>query len=130
MIDPKPQKRHRATQAEWNDIRDAFSEDRCWVCDQPWAELHHILNRSHSGDDVVANLTPLCRECHRRIEARDPICRSLIRQALMPSNLAYLREKLGENTEGWLSRHYPSHNAFAVTSEGLVVGVDSAEVLV
>ena len=106
MIDAKPAKRFRASKSEWQDIRDAFSEDRCWVCSEPWTDLHHILNRSHSGDDVVVNLAPVCRECHARIEAREPQARALIRQALMPSNLAYLSYKLGENTEGWLSRHY------------------------
>lgn len=135
MNDPKPQKRYRATRADWEDIRDAFSEDRCWVCGERWTELHHILNRSHSGDDVVVNLAPVCQECHGRIEARDPQARSLIRQALMPSNLGYLSYKLGENTEGWLSRHYPlgtyAHNALKdLASEGLKQGVDSAEVLV
>lgn len=105
--DPRPPKRYRATKAEWNDIRDAFVNDRCWVCDDVWTELHHILNRSHSGDDVVVNLAPLCRRDHERIEARDPIARALLRGALMPSNYAYLRYRLGEGLEGWLERSYP-----------------------
>ena len=104
--DPKPTKRYRATKAEWNDIREAFVDDRCWVCSEVWTELHHILNRSHSGDDVVVNLAPVCQSCHLRIEARDPVARSLIRHALMPSNLGYLRYKLGENVDGWLERNY------------------------
>lgn len=121
--DPKPEKRYRATKQEWESIREAFSEDCCWVCGGEWTELHHILNRSHSGDDVVVNLAPVCQECHRRIEARDPQARSLIRQALMPSNLAYLRYKLGENTEGWLERHYPLGN-FSRARLGLDLGLD------
>jgi hypothetical protein len=121
-MDAKPQKRHRASKQEWQEIRDAFSEDRCWVCNERWAELHHILNRSHSGDDVVANLVPVCRNCHGLIEARDPVARSRIRQALMPSNLAYLRLKLGENIEGWLSRHYAPHVALDLDL-GLDLGV-------
>lgn len=104
--DPKPPKRYRASKAEWNDIRDAFVNDRCWVCDDVWTELHHILNRSHSGDDVVVNLAPVCGPCHLRIEAREPVARSLIRQALLPSNYAYLRYRLGETLEGWLERNY------------------------
>lgn len=122
MIDTKPQKRYRATKKEWEEIREAFSGERCWGCGARWKELHHILNRSHSGDDVVVNLAPVCRECHRRIEARDPLIRSRIRHALMPSNLAYLRYKFGEQTEAWLSRHYALDSA-----EGFSVGVDSAE---
>lgn len=27
-------------------------------------EAHHILHRSQGGDDVLANLAPLCRLCH------------------------------------------------------------------
>lgn len=104
--DPRPAKRYRAPKSEWEDIREAFSEERCWVCEEPWMELHHILNRSHSGDDVVVNLAPLCSECHRRVEARDPLARSALRGALMPSNLAYLSYRLGENVEGWLERNY------------------------
>ncbi len=106
MTDPKSSKRYRASQSEWSAIHLAFENDRCWVCDEPWTELHHILARSHSGDDVVVNLAPLCRECHRRIEARDPVARSLVRQALMPSNIAYLRYRLGDGVEGFLERNY------------------------
>ena len=129
MIDAKPAKRYRATKAGWEDIRDAFSEDRCWVCSERWTELHHILSRSHSGDDVVGNLAPVCQECHARIEAREAQARSLIRQALMPSNLAYLRYKLGENTEGWLSRNYPL-GTFSRTRLGLDLGLDLNEMLI
>ncbi len=104
--DPKTPKRYRASQFEWSGIHQAFEDERCWVCDEVWTELHHILARSHSGDDVVANLAPLCRECHRRIEARDSEARSLVRQALMPSNIAYLRSRLGYELEGFLERNY------------------------
>jgi len=130
MIDAKPQKRHRATAKEWAEIRANFSEDRCWVCTEPWTELHHIMSRGAGrGDDVTVNLAPVCGKCHRRIEARDPLARSLIRQALMPSNIGYLRWKLSENAEGWLSRNYPlgSYNARDKEQDldlGLDLGVD------
>lgn len=105
--DPKTPKRYRASQAEWSSIHEAFKDERCWVCNGPWKELHHILNRSHSGDDVTVNLAPLCSECHRKVEARDPLARSLIRQALMPSNITYLQYRLGDGTKAWLDRFYP-----------------------
>jgi 5-methylcytosine-specific restriction endonuclease McrA len=109
LADPKPRKRHRASQAEWKEIRAAFrrSDCCCWTCPANWTELHHILNRAHSGDDVIENLAPLCAECHQRIEARDPFTRSLLRQSLMPSNIAYLSSRLAENVGGWLERNYP-----------------------
>lgn len=106
MTDPKPQKRYRASLSEWQFFRGWFSTDRCWVCGEPWQELHHILARSHSGDDQVENLAPLCRPCHARIEAREPEARAALRGALMPTNLAYLQDKLGEQTLGWLERNY------------------------
>lgn len=107
ISDPRPQKRYRATKEQWEAIRAWFSEDRCWVCDEPWTELHHIVNRSHAGDDIAENLAPLCSECHRLIEARDTSARSLLRHALLPSNYQYLFDKLGGTFEGWLERHYP-----------------------
>ena len=105
--DFKSAKRYRASIPEWEGMRQAFSRDRCWVCGGSWTELHHILPRSHSGDDVIVNLAPVCVDCHRRIEARDPVARSLIRQALLPSNFAYLRYKFGEQVGGWLDANYP-----------------------
>lgn len=107
MIDAKPTKRYRASLNEWGQMREWFCLERCWVCNEPWQELHHIYPRGQGGDDVIENLAPLCKRCHGRVEARDPIARSLLRQALMPSHLDYLIGKLGETTKGWIERHYP-----------------------
>lgn len=106
IADPKPQRRFVADSIEWTEIRADFRGESCWVCGGRWTELHHLLARSHSGDDHRENLIPLCSECHRKVEARDPTARSYVRQALMPSNLEYLRGKLGERLEGWLERNY------------------------
>jgi hypothetical protein len=102
----KPAKRYRATLTEWERFREHFALDRCWVCAETWQELHHIYPRSQGGDDDIPNLAPVCRSCHARIEARDPVARSLVRQALMPSNLDYLIGKLGDNAQGWIERNY------------------------
>jgi len=108
LADPKPAKRYRAAKAEWAQIRAEFrrSDCCCWTCSSGWTELHHILSRAHGGDDVTVDLAPLCLECHALIEARDPVARALLRGALMPSNLSYLRSKLGEQVGGWLERNY------------------------
>lgn len=134
MIDTRPAKRYRASQSEWRAIRMEFNYENCWCCGDPWSELHHILNRSHSGDDVTVNLAPLCAECHRRVEARDAVSRSLIRQALLPSNIGYLRWKMGEQVEGWLDRNYPlalpnTHAKEQVLDLGLDLAVAVNEVL-
>jgi HNH endonuclease len=106
-VDTKPERRYRATLAEWEWFRTWFALERCWVCEDAWQELHHIYPRGQGGDDDIVDLAPVCRECHRHIEARDPVARSLLRQALMPTNLEYLRGKLGDGTLGWLDRNYP-----------------------
>lgn len=118
MIDPKPQKRYRASLDEWAFFRSWFSTDPCWVCGGKWQELHHIYPRGQGGDDQVENLAPVCRECHGRIEAHEPVARSLIRQALLPSNTGYLQQKLGENAQGWIERNYQlTHNALDLSSK-------------
>lgn len=117
MIDPKSPKRYKATPKEWAEIVDHFADDWCWVCSGSWDELHHLLARSHSGDDVTVNLVPVCRACHMRIEARESDARSQIRLALLPSHYAYLRHKLGEQVEGWIERNYPVADAPAPPRE-------------
>jgi 5-methylcytosine-specific restriction endonuclease McrA len=104
--DPKPAKRYRATPEEWAGIHRAFVKEMCWVCGRMWSDLHHILPRSQGGDDVIACLAPLCRQCHTRVEARDSEARSKLRGALMPSNLLYLEEKTVDAV-AWLNRQYP-----------------------
>ena len=113
MRDPKSPKRYRATVSEWEWFRTWFATDRCWVCDEPWQELHHIIPRSKSGDDDITNLAPLCVECHRRIEAREPVARGALRGAFMPSNYEYFQRRLGENAEGWLDQNYAPTKAAA-----------------
>lgn len=105
---PKPPPRHRATQLAWQRIREHFAQSACWVCGQAWTDLHHIYPRSKSGDDVIGNLAPLCRECHARVEARDPLARGRIRERLDSANFAYLGYRIGVTWQGWIERHYPT----------------------
>ncbi|MBA3565240.1 MAG: HNH endonuclease [Actinobacteria bacterium] len=106
MPDPKPSKRYRATKKEWEDIHAAFKGASCRICEEYPIELHHVLPRSHSGDDVMVNLVPLCRVCHARVEARDPLARAALRESLSEAHIAYLRFRLGERAEAWLDRNY------------------------
>lgn len=109
--DFKQPPRYRATVAEWEWFRTWFRTSTCWVCGGPWQELHHILARIHGGDDDIVNLAPVCRDCHRLIEARDPHARAQIRHALLPSNYHYLFGKLEGKLEGWLERNYSTRVA-------------------
>lgn len=59
--DPKPIRRIRDNQA----LRDFPRDRECISCGHArGVEAHHILRRSQGGDDVAANLVPLCRDCH------------------------------------------------------------------
>lgn len=118
--DPKRStKPYRAPADVWATIHEAFADELCWVCgERPKESLHHILARDGfgpwpRGDDVPANLAPVCgdgtRGCHGKLEARDPRARARLRSALMPRNLHYLTFKIGgvERTAAFLERQYP-----------------------
>lgn len=108
MSDPKPAKRHRASKEEWEEIRAILLPSPCRLCDEPARELHHLYPRAQGGDDVTVNLIPLCRDCHRRIEERDPATNVMLRLNLSDGNYAYLAYKLGERWDAWLARRYSS----------------------
>jgi hypothetical protein len=88
-------------------------------CGSTASEGHHLLFRSQGGDDVAANVVPVCTDCHaalhsgvrvgldgRRRTAR--IVRCAIAANLRPENRAYLDEKLGgpDRTVEFLGRVY------------------------
>jgi hypothetical protein len=108
--DWKPEKRKKATRAEWRQMRDVHRDARCVVCGDPAESLHHIVRKGggNRGDDVPANLAPVCgdgvRGCHGLIEARHRPTLSALRHALTVGQLAYVLEKRGE---AWLNRAYP-----------------------
>ena len=106
--DFKQPPRYRATLEEGAWFRTWFRDHTCWVCGGPWQELHHILARSHGGDDDIDNLAPLCSPCHRKVEARDMWARRQIRWAMWVNHHAYLQRKLGGGgREAFLERNYP-----------------------
>ena len=39
-------------------------ELRCLFCNDQPTDPHHIYPKGRGGDDVMANLLPLCRRCH------------------------------------------------------------------
>ena len=72
-------------------------------CGRRAEEAHHLVSRGHLGDDASENLAPLCRSCHRAVEARDPTVRRHLYERLPPAKVAYAERKMGE---GWLARQY------------------------
>jgi 5-methylcytosine-specific restriction endonuclease McrA len=43
------------------------SKGRCEYCGARGEEIHHIVYRSHGGDNNEKNLIHLCRKCHNNI---------------------------------------------------------------
>lgn len=82
-------------------------EGRCRVCHREWPlQRHHLVPRSLLGDDLEANLVPLCVYCHDEWEHTPHRQRigAAIRRTLMAEELAYVVDQMGE---GGLDRYYP-----------------------
>jgi len=62
--------RRKATPTEWSKLRD-LKRGPCRCCGSSFSGLHHVVFRSHGGDDVAANLVPLCTVCHELVHKRD-----------------------------------------------------------
>lgn len=94
--DPKPAKRHKASEAEWSFLRRQKLGDGCRVCGANYMnELHHLVPRSQGGDDWPANLVELCRSCHTLIEARNETVSMRLGAKLHADELAYVTQKKG-----------------------------------
>lgn len=74
----------------------------------PALSRHHLVPRSQGGDDVDANLVPVCgdgaRGCHGHLENRTPGYREQLRRHLHEAETGYV---IGKKGEAWLDRHYP-----------------------
>lgn len=72
--------------------------------------LHHVIYKSHSGDDLVANIICMSDTLHTRYHAGDPVARRLVAEhvdTLRPDVACYIAEKLGsaEALLEWFERH-------------------------
>lgn len=101
--DPKPVKR----------IRDSSVYDEFhlynWTCvacswENRTVEAHHVLSRAQGGDDVMDNLVPLCRSCHRAYHNGNRAPRRMIARFLRSEagseHSSYLIGKLGNDGFG------------------------------
>jgi hypothetical protein len=113
LADPKPARRVKADQNEWQRLR-AEKMGPCRLCGTisgafvDGVTLHHVVPKGGGrGDDVAENLVPLCGHgtvgCHGKVEARDPWARSLLGQRLTDAERAYV---VGKQGAAWLERHY------------------------
>jgi 5-methylcytosine-specific restriction endonuclease McrA len=100
-LDPKPPKRIKADQNEWQRLRTAKLVGRsCRTCELfADLQLHHLVPRGMGGtiggDDIEANLVALCSTCHGLVEARDPWACSLLGRRLTDAEREYVLEKKG-----------------------------------
>jgi cytochrome c553 len=74
----------------------------CRICadrrpSAPYFALHHLVTREDFGDDVAANLVPVCGPCHEALHNRAPaICRLLLSR-LSDAEYSYMVSKGGED---------------------------------
>lgn len=76
----------------------AFEYDECATCGTTETlHLHHVLYRSHGGDDVRGNIVPLCRRCHEGVHRGEKAALYAHIRTGRPDVVAYLRQRLGES---------------------------------
>lgn len=84
--------------------------DECCCCGSTASmHIHHVIYKSHQGDDVRGNLVPMCEPCHTKYHSRDHHVMHALWQYIVlarPDVIAYLEFKLGpEPTAVWGQRH-------------------------
>jgi hypothetical protein len=112
--DPKPWRRHVATFEEWEGIyAEKVTGQLCRGCGTTTGKItgHHMVPKSLGGDDVAANIIPLCgsgtQGCHGAIEDHNPGWEAIataVRESLSPLELQYALAKKGRY---WLDRYLP-----------------------
>lgn len=108
--EPDPRPVHRLRNRNAGRVKCLSPESECRLCGtRRGLERHHLVPRSQTGDDVDANLVPLCgpfeNACHRRITENDADALALLRGRLWPEEEAYVAFRMGW---GWLEGRYPS----------------------
>lgn len=81
-------------------------------CGKPSATGHHVLSRGQGGDDVPANILPLCGSgttgCHGLLENEDEKTRRMVGRWVKkhrPDTIVYVKGKLGDVAgRDWLKR--------------------------
>lgn len=101
--DPKPVKRIRDAEA----LR-CFNRDReCGACGHGrGVEAHHIVSKAQGGDDVAANLFPLCTQCHGAVHGQpyEAFGVRIDRQFVLNAIAAFIRSEEGDATRVYLYR--------------------------
>jgi hypothetical protein len=116
--DPKPIRRPRSQIRIVNPAAIAaktLSERACRACGVGLIRPngHHLVPKGspHFGDDVEANIIPLCGSgttgCHGRVHDHDHAVLGAIGAALHDDEVAYVLDKMGvDEGSDWLMRRY------------------------
>ena len=80
--------RRKASPGTWQRIIDA-KRGPCRICGDSPVEYHHLVPRSQGGDDTAANIVPLCRICHARVEVVDRKAVDALVRSLSVEELSY-----------------------------------------
>lgn len=107
---PKRYRRKVASAKQWEKLWDE-KRGPCRACSfrAPQAiDPHHLVFRSDGGDDVAANIVPICRQCHDALHQRSPAIGRLLLTRLSDAEYAYMIQRGGED--------YPER-AYGVTYE-------------
>lgn len=110
--DPKPESRHVADRDEWDRIVLAKAGP-CRGCGAPGETFHHLVPKgNHRGDDVAANIVPLCGHgtvgCHGALECHTSGWEEVahaVRHSLTPLEKQYV---VAKKSHAWLDRYYPA----------------------
>lgn len=93
-----------ASPRRWQAIADA-KLGPCRICGSQGSngrlyghiQLHHVVSRQDGGDDVEANIVPLCPVDHTYVTQRDRGACLVLIAALEPEEWAYMIERGGED---------------------------------
>lgn len=96
VASPKQWAAIRAEKGRYCRIAESYPHDSSHV------HYHHLISRSQGGDDVAANLVPLCVAHHKRVTERDALTLRLLAEMLEDAEYAYVVGKLGEGAMGRL----------------------------
>lgn len=95
----KKYRRKVASRKQWEALR-AEKGSSCRVCgttNPALLHLHHLVRRWDRGDDVAANLVPVCGDCHGRIHLRVPGYALTLLSRLEDVEYAYMIQRGGED---------------------------------
>jgi 5-methylcytosine-specific restriction endonuclease McrA len=110
-VKPRGEKRTRRIVDRVPILRKLLSDRECRLCGRPAGSGHHLIKRSHGGDDVADNVIPLCGSgttgCHGKVEDWDPNARLALGARLTDDEIRYVLTKLGRGGgEAFLFNQY------------------------